>query len=153
MADNRIIRKLLFLYWRFKRPMTMGVRVFLQNENQEILLVRHTYVKGWYLPGGGVEKGETSQQSARKELMEEANIHVAGPLHLFSSYQNVRASRCDHVLLFTCKKWEQPEPFKPNREIAEIGFFHPDSLPEGTTPSTRKRIDEILNDLTVSEEW
>jgi len=153
MADNPLIRKLFFLYWRFKRPMTMGVRIFLQNEKEEILLVRHTYVKGWYLPGGGVEKGETTQQAARKELREEANIHVTGPLELFSSYQNIRASRGDHVLLFICKSWEQREPFKPNAEIAEIGFFRPNNLPSGATPSTRARVDEILNGLTVSEEW
>jgi len=153
MADNRFIRKLFFLYWRFKRPMTMGVRIFLQNEKDEILLVRHTYVKGWYLPGGGVEKEETTQQAARKELWEEANIKALGSLRLFSSYQNVRASLSDHVLLFICEEWEQPEPFKPNREIAEIGFFSPEKLPQGTTPSTHARIGEILNGLTVSEEW
>lgn len=153
MTDNRFIRKLFFLFWRFKRPMTMGVRIFLQNERQEILLVRHTYVKGWYLPGGGVEKGETTQQAARKELREEANIMITGALRLFSSYLNIRASNRDHVLLFICNEWKQESPFKPNREIAEIGFFDRDNLPEGTTPSTRARIGEILDGLTVAEEW
>ncbi len=153
MTDNRFVRKLFFLYWRFKRPMTMGVRVFLQDEKQQILLVRHTYVKGWYLPGGGVEKGETTQGAARKELMEEAYIKTTGTLRLFGSYLNLRASNRDHVLLFICDDWEQTRAFTPNREIAEIGFFDANNLPEGTTPSTIKRIDEILNGLTVSEEW
>jgi len=133
--------------------MTLGVRVFLQNEQKEILLVKHTYVSGWYLPGGGVEKGETTQGAARKELMEEASIKATGSLDLFGSYLNKRASLRDHVLLFKCHEWKQMRDFKPNREIAEIGFFHPDNLPEGTTASTKKRIDEILNGLTVSEEW
>ena len=153
MANNRLLRKLLFFFWRLKRPMTLGVRIFLQNEHGRVLLVRHTYIKGWYLPGGGVEKGETAIAAARKELMEEANIQAKNVMVLFGSYLNRKAANSDHVLLFVCKTWEQVSPFKPNREIAEIGFFDPENLPEGTTQSTRDRLAEIINSIPVSEEW
>ncbi len=56
------ILKLLYYARRaayfFVRPITIGVRVLLLREEQ-VLLVRHSYIQGWYLPGGGLKRGET----------------------------------------------------------------------------------------------
>lgn len=41
------------------RPLTLGVRAIVLNDAGELLLVKHTYLNGWYLPGGRVDKGET----------------------------------------------------------------------------------------------
>ena len=64
-------------------------------------LVKHTYVPGWYLPGGGVDPGETADAAMRRELAEEANIRVDGALELVGLYQNRELSDRDHVALFT----------------------------------------------------
>jgi len=40
-----------------------------------------------------------------------------------------------------------------NREIAEIGFFAEDALPEGTTKATRRRIDEIRGRAAPVRIW
>ncbi|MEM9842987.1 MAG: NUDIX domain-containing protein, partial [Pseudomonadota bacterium] len=37
--------------------MTLGVRAIVENAEGQVLLVRHTYTPGLYLPGGGVERG------------------------------------------------------------------------------------------------
>ncbi|MGH2524933.1 MAG: NUDIX domain-containing protein, partial [Anaerolineales bacterium] len=54
----------------FMRPLTVGVKLLLVREGA-ILLVRHSYKPGWHLPGGGVKKGETLEQAARRETREE----------------------------------------------------------------------------------
>ncbi len=138
------------LIWR---AMTLGVRILVRDEQGRILLVRHTYVAGWHMPGGGVERGETSQQAACKELLEECGIEADAPPALFHLYRNPSTSRYDHVALFVCSKWHQAHPKTPDHEIAEIGFFDYEDLPEGTTVQTRNRLAEILRNQQVSDVW
>ena len=153
MADNRMIRKLFHLIWLFKRPMTLGVRALVENAEGEVLLVRHTYVSGWYFPGGGIEPGETAEEAVAKELAEEAYLELVDTPQLLGIYMNRKASKRDHVLFYRCNKWKVKEAFKPNIEIAEIGFFPIDNLPVGTTPSTRQRLYELFKGKERSNYW
>lgn len=153
MPSNPIVRRLLHAWFVLRRPMTLGVRVLVEDERSRILLVRHTYVPGWYLPGGGVENGQTQQQAAIRELQEEAGIVLTGSLDLVGVYWNRTASRRDHVTLFRCREWEQPEPFRPNREIAEAGFFDLSALPDETTPATQRRVEEVYGGRPASQHW
>ncbi len=50
-----IAQPLFRLYARTTRSMTLGVRGAVMNDAGEVLLVEHTYMHGWHLPGGGVE--------------------------------------------------------------------------------------------------
>ena len=136
-----------------RRAMTLGVRVLVQDEKGRVLLVRHTYVTGWYLPGGGVERGETVQQAVQKELLEECSIEAVDPPELFHFYRNPRTSRYDHVVLFVCTNWRQLETKLPDHEIAELGFFDIENLPKGTTTPTRQRLAELLADQPISDIW
>ena len=146
--------KYFHLYFVLKRPMTLGVRAMVLNEeDQTIFLVRHTYVPGWYMPGGGVERGETAMQALVKELREEANIEITGEAGLFGLYYNSRASIRDHVALYVVKQYRQTAPRDPDHEIAECGFFPLSSLPEATTQSTRRRIAEVLEGKAADGFW
>jgi ADP-ribose pyrophosphatase YjhB (NUDIX family) len=144
----------LFLAWsRFRRGMTLGVRGAVFDPEGRILLVRHSYVPGWYLPGGGVEPGEALQAALDRELIEEGGIALTGPVRLFGFYRNARASPRDHVALYVCRDWEQARPPPRNMEIVDSGFFHPSSLPEDTTDATRRRLAEIAGEVEPAAEW
>src|SRR5262249_16771891 len=71
-------RRVLHLYWRFARGLTLGVRGVVIDEQRRVFLVQHTYVRGWHLPGGGVEPGETLITALARELAEEGNIELTG---------------------------------------------------------------------------
>ena len=78
-AIEPLIRPLMHFYWRFSRPATLGARGMVIDGKGCIFLIKHSYVDGWHLPGGGVETGETIQEALARELAEEGNIRMTGP--------------------------------------------------------------------------
>jgi ADP-ribose pyrophosphatase YjhB (NUDIX family) len=147
-----MIRRFLHLYWRMKRGMTLGVRgVVLQND--EVLLVRHGYTPGWHLPGGGVEPGETFIEALKKELLEEANVHVKGEPKLHGICQNRNASSRDHVAVYVVHDFDYGGPLPPTFEIKEARFFKLVALPDDTTAATRRRIAEVIEGRPAPEQW
>jgi ADP-ribose pyrophosphatase YjhB (NUDIX family) len=147
------LRRLMHLYWRFARAMTLGVRALVIDESGRVFLVRHSYVSGWHLPGGGVEAGETLTQALARELREEGNIELTAPPQLHGVFFNNRASRRDHVALFVVRAFRQTAAPVPDREIRATGFFDLEALPNDTTAATRARIIEVLGGAPVGERW
>jgi ADP-ribose pyrophosphatase YjhB (NUDIX family) len=141
---GRALIPLYMIYFRLVRGMTLGVRGAVIDRANRIFLVKHTYVPGWYLPGGGVDPGETVDAALGRELMEEGNIRLTGPAELLGLYQNREASTRDHVAFYVVRTFEQTGPRVRDREIAESGFFDIETLPEDTTDATRRRVDEVL---------
>ena len=64
---------ILHKYFLFSRGMTLGVRVFVQNQNGAILLVKHSYSRLAFA-GGGVDHGEDIYSAAHREVYEETGI-------------------------------------------------------------------------------
>ncbi|HXD46032.1 MAG TPA: NUDIX domain-containing protein [Pseudolabrys sp.] len=147
------IRPMMHLYWRFARGATLGARGMVIDGSGRVFLVKHSYVDGWHMPGGGVETGETMLTALTRELAEEGNIKLTGQPQLFAVYFNGRVSRRDHVALFIVRDFLQESPPKPNREIVEHGFFALDALPPDTGRATRARLDEVFKGVAVSELW
>jgi 8-oxo-dGTP pyrophosphatase MutT (NUDIX family) len=149
---GRLIRRTLHLYWRFSRGLTLGVRGMAIDGYGRIFLIRHSYVPGWHLPGGGVEPGETALEALAREMMEEGHIAI-GPAEFFALYFNPKDSDRDHVALYVIRDFAQTSPPQPNAEIVAHGFFAPDALPADTTPATRARIAEVLDGADKPQRW
>lgn len=145
--------RLLHLSFRFRRPMTLGAQGVVIDQQQRVLLVRHSYVPGWHFPGGGVEAGETIAQALARELREEANIELQGSAQLHGIFFNDQNSKRDHVACFIVRQFHQSGLRAPDREIAEAGFFDLPHLPEGTTRAVRARLAEILEGQPIAPKW
>src|SRR5829696_3546626 len=109
-AFEPAIRRFLHVYWRFARGLTLGVRAIVVDGQGRVFLVRHSYVAGWHLPGGGVEAGETLMTALARELAEEGNIVLAETPPLHGVFFNSRVSRRDHVAVFIVRAFHQEGP-------------------------------------------
>ena len=137
----------------FQRPMTLGVRGVVLDADNRVMLVRHSYVPGFYLPGGGVEPGETLAEALARELAEECGVRLTGAPTLRGVYLNRRSSRRDHVALFVVRDFDYDGPRPPDHEILEADFFSINALPPETTPATRARLAEIVADAPAAPFW
>ncbi len=148
-----LLRRVFHLYWRLARGMTLGVRAVVLDESNRVFLVKHGYVSGWYLPGGGVEVGESFVEALRRELMEEGCIEMAGEPVLHGVFFNSHVSRRDHVAVYLIREFRQDRLPEPNHEIVACGFFDVGALPADTTPGTLLRIAEVIEGRTPIETW
>lgn len=148
-----MVRRVVLTSALVTRGMSLGVRGLVIDAEERVFLVRHTYLPGFYLPGGGVDRGESTEEALVRELAEEGNIRVLGRPHLAGLFLNGARSR-DHVALYVVRAFEQPAPpAVPNREILEAAFFPRDRLPDSTTPATRRRIAEHFEGAASSAIW
>ena len=148
-----VLRRFFHLYWRFARGMTLGVRAVVLDGDSRVFLVKHSYVSGWHLPGGGVEVGETVADALRRELVEEGRIELTGEPALQGVFLNGRVSRRDHVAVYLVRQFRQDRLPEPNREIIACGFFDVGALPAETTTGTRLRISEVLEGKPRMATW
>ena len=147
------IRRVLHFYWRFARGLTMGVRAVVIDPQGRVFLVKHSYVAGWHLPGGGVETAETVREALARELMEEGGITALDSPDLHGIFFNSRVSRRDHVAVFVVRDFAQQGGPRHPREIIDHGFFSTEALPAEATRATRARLDEVLKGAPRSERW
>jgi 8-oxo-dGTP pyrophosphatase MutT (NUDIX family) len=138
--------------YRQTRGLTLGTRTAVFDVENRVLLVQHSYGPGWLLPGGGVERGETIFDSAKRETREEAGIIAEEEPVLKGICLNDRQFPGDHVAVLTLHKFTQA-PWEPTLEITHAKFFAIDQLPDGTTGGTRRRLDEIISNQEIARHW
>ncbi|QDP39588.1 NUDIX hydrolase [Radiobacillus deserti] len=87
------------------------------NEKNEILLIKGPR-RGWEMPGGQVEEGESLEEAVVRETKEESGIEVE-VIKFCGIYQNVSNSICNTLFL------AKPMGGKPttSSESLEVGYF------------------------------
>jgi ADP-ribose pyrophosphatase YjhB (NUDIX family) len=115
-----------------------------------VLLVRQTYMPGWRLPGGGVNRGEAVSNAVLRELGEEVGLS-GGMAELFGLYSRRAGWATNVIALFRIQG--ASVDFRPNWEVREICFADLLAPPEGTTPATVKRLEELAGQRPKVEHW
>lgn len=145
-------RPIFFAVSRLTRGKTLGVRGVVVDGEGRVLLVRHTYLVGWWLPGGGVDKGETTQDAVVRELREEGGVIARSAPRLVSIHSNERFFPGDHVLVFRVDAFDLTERTS-HGEIAEVGWFPPSALPPDVNRGSRARLAELFEDAPLDANW
>ncbi|MES2218885.1 MAG: NUDIX domain-containing protein [Pseudomonadota bacterium] len=130
---------------------TLGPRAIILNSEKQILLVKHTYQPHWYLPGGGVKKGESVKAALHRELLEEIGLTIKGEPQLFGIYHNTNMGGDDYAVIYIVKDFSMVEAYSP--EIEQQGWFHYDDLPAMVSPATQRRLREYFSNSPVLEHW
>lgn len=157
MSDWRIrfepvLTPLFRAWWRLRRPTTLGVRAIVTDVEGRVLLVRHSYARGWHLPGGGVERLETAADAIRREVAEEGGAEATETPLLLGFFANHANFPNDHIALYRITAWQPCAP-AVSGEISERGFFALDALPGGTTGATRRRLAEVFKGAAQAADW
>ncbi|EOR20920.1 NUDIX hydrolase [Niallia sp. RD1] len=111
------------------------------NEQGEILLIKGPK-RGWEMPGGQVEEGESLKDAAIREAKEESGIDIE-IVKFCGIFQNVNCSICN--TLFLAKPVGGELATSP--ESLEVGFFPiKEALEMVTHKNFRERIEKCLDE-------
>lgn len=147
----KFLVKIVRGYWKITQPLTLGARALIIRDNT-VLLLRTSYDRGWYLPGGGVKRKETFQQAIRRELHEECNLR-SNRLELWNVFFSHMEGKRDYIALFIIRDFEIVSMVPMDKEITQIAFHSIYDLPKDVSPATRRRIEEYLTSNKETEVW
>jgi ADP-ribose pyrophosphatase YjhB (NUDIX family) len=119
---------------------TLSAAAVVVNDQDEILLVRSPR-RGWEMPGGQVERGETPHEAALREVLEESGIEVT-ILGFAGVFHNVGNDRSNFLFLASPTGGK----LRTSEESIEVGWFKlPSALDMVTFPTFRQRIELCLD--------
>ena len=136
----RLVYNLYRLFCRVTRPTVIGVRTLLL-QNEQLLLVKHTYQEHWYFPGGAVKRGESLVDAAHREAHEEAGVTMTGELALLGMYWSFEEGKSDHIAVFVGTEFTVGARLD-RWEIADCRSFSLHALPSDLSPACARRLDE-----------
>lgn len=123
----RLAHRARHIWRRWRKTPIEGVTVIARDQENRLLLVRHSYgADVWSFVGGGINRGETPEQAAMRELREETGC-IAHDIRLLGIVEET-VSGCPHrAHVFACETRDQPCP--DGRELVAARFFPLHSLP------------------------
>ncbi|WP_096155575.1 MULTISPECIES: NUDIX hydrolase [Bacillus] len=119
----------------------VSAAVIVLNEQNELLLIKGPR-RGWEMPGGQVEEGESFTSAAVREVKEESGIDIE-ITKFCGIFQNVKDSICNTLYL------GKPIGGKltTTPEAVEVGYFPIEqALDMVTWKNFRERIELCLNE-------
>jgi 8-oxo-dGTP diphosphatase len=132
------------LVWMVTQKFLVGVVGLILNEENEILLLHHSYRKEypWGLPSGWIKKGEQPQDAIRREILEEIGVNVR-VLRTLKVENDSKWARLEFV--FLCEVVDGI--IRPSAEVTKAEYFSIDNMPQ-ILPSQRKFIIDTIPKLS-----
>ena len=112
------------------RNVAPGVHAVALTAEGRIVLVKLSYARGWRLPGGGIEAGETDEQAALRELREEIGMSGCDGV--------TRAGSFKGGPLFVARGVRYAPSW--SLEVREVRDFPLEALPADTAAVARRMI-------------
>ncbi|MCW8127420.1 NUDIX hydrolase [Microbulbifer halophilus] len=125
----------------------IGVVCFVEHENR-LLLVKNSYQDKWALPGGWLNKGESFERAASRELREELGVEMVDIRVL--EVRNVPGSQVVDVAV--SGGLETATIFSRDREVSDYRFFRKSDLPENILYTHKPYIEKYLGRTAVAGE-
>ena len=143
------------LWWAVRRPRTLGVRALVLDGADRVALVKHTYIPGWYLPGGGVKRRERFADALARELREEIGLTEFHLECVLGIYRNSSEYKDDHVAVFVVRTRAPAADIRAADafEIEAAQWFSIDTLPADISPASARRIEEWRRGEIGAEDW
>ncbi|KTC81479.1 NUDIX domain-containing protein [Legionella brunensis] len=129
---------------------TVGARALVIKDDK-VLLIKHSYISGWYTIGGGVKRGETPVQAVQRELFEEVGIKCLTEPRLFNVYHSSKEKRDDYIVFYLIENFAKE--VMTSVEISDARWFDLQNLPEDISPATQRRIEEYKGSRGIDERW
>lgn len=135
--------------WGHDPIILTGAGVILVNDKQEILLGRRADNGYWAYPAGSMELGESFEECARRETLEEAGL-LCGELELLmlrsgkdTYYEYPNQDKVYFAgAVYVCHEFTG-EMKVQEEEVIEQAFFPLDSLPDNLSPGTLEVIEKF----------
>jgi 8-oxo-dGTP pyrophosphatase MutT (NUDIX family) len=109
---------------------SVGAAVLVERSDGRVLLVRHSYRRRWGTPGGLLNRGETPDVAARREVEEEIGLGVelvGEPVVVVDPSPR----RVDVIYRARPGRGVDPDSARPvSPEIIEVQWFAPEAMPE-----------------------
>lgn len=134
------------------RPLLLAATSVIPVRDGKVLLQRRADTGQWGYPGGYLEPGETPEESAKRELLEETGL-IAHTLHLFGVFAGEPRHFCypngDEVyvvdVVYTCSDFSRSGGTHDD-EVLELGWFPFDELPEDLAPPVKDVLERFASD-------
>jgi 8-oxo-dGTP pyrophosphatase MutT (NUDIX family) len=133
------------------QPVTFGVRAFVEDPEGRVVLIRHTYTSGWYLPGGGTERHELPEAAAVREAQEEAGLISSASPEFFGLYVQKVVWVSNVVALYRLRNAEVA--FRKSIEVRDHIWADPKAPPPGCTGGTLRRLAELTGKRALNGRW
>lgn len=94
-------------------------------KNNKLLLAFSKNKKAWYLPGGKIDRSESSLEALQREIQEELNIKLAPNRLEYYGHVSAQAygEASNIIMKQDCFLYELNETIRPSNEIADVKYF------------------------------